>query len=414
MQTKRFFQIIVLNITFFTTACAQNYSGKIVDGENETIGFAHVFFQNDQGRGAISRDNGEFSIIVREENKMDTLVFSVLGFETKFIPYVDIGKYKNVINLESSVLSLDEITVTSDSYFRYIIKEAISKIPENYPLEEHLLKGYYQNYTITDSVYSEMIEADFQIISSGYTDEKLEERIYLNQLRKTEDERNLPVSIKKFESGPFRHIFSSNKVIRRTLSRMYGQGKIEPFYAVVSSVDDIRRLTLHSQTMQEGDTILTIRISDSGFDMLVKPVDSKESVHMDEYVFNLISINLTDKAIVKMAFGNNSDQESEFDEVVYRKIDDKYYPSYMRRVSGFDFENKTRVYYTSSCIQYYDLLLGKQDIKAIKKGKRFRKEDELRQIKLKMDASFWDQYPHANQLPATTVLRKNFKKFKSK
>jgi len=159
MQTKRFFQVLIAILLFSSSAFAQTYIGKIVDSKKEGIGFAHVFFQNDQSRGSISNDIGGFSIFVTEENQTDTLVISVLGYETKFIPFDKIEKYNNVIELISSIMELDEITVTSDSYFRYVIKEAIAKIPNNYPTETHLLKGYYQNYTITDSVYSEMIEA---------------------------------------------------------------------------------------------------------------------------------------------------------------------------------------------------------------------------------------------------------------
>ncbi len=410
MQTKRFFQILIAILLFSSSAFSQIYIGEIVDSKEVGIGFAHVFFQNDQSRGSISNDIGGFSIFVTEENQTDTLVISVLGYETKFIPFDEIENYNNVIELMSSIMDLDEITVTSDSYFRYVLKEAIAKIPDNYPTEEHLLKGYYQNYTITDSVYSEMIEADFRLVSNGYTDSKRKERYYVNQLRKTDDNRKITSSFKKFENKSFFFTAIKNKISQYSLSILSQHQSLDE---MIGSVDDIRALNFHSQSIQDGDTILTIKISDPGFSkFFIVPDDSNDVRRMDEFAFNLISVNLTNRAIEKMAFGSVWEDEANFDEVVYRKVDSIYYPSYIRSVSDFKFEKNTREYYNSSCILFYDLVFGRQNLKAIKKGKKFNVRADLREIKMKLDNDFWGKYPPAYQLPATTVLRKKFSIFK--
>lgn len=422
MQTSQRIQLILVFLIFSTTSYSQFYKGKVVDKGNVGIGFAHVFFQNDQSRGSSTNDIGEFSILVREVNMIDTLVISVLGYKTVFIPYAEIENYKNVIKLSSSELMLSEITVLSDSYYRFIIKEAIAKIEVNYPNEDHLQRGYYQNYTISDTSYSEMIEADFQLFSNGYNDDKLKEDIYLNQLRKTEDNRNLPERLKN-ENNSIYNILRNNNIYRRTLSKFGALEDLKSINAFINSVDDISALQFHSQSIQEGDTVLTIKISDGVFmyspiiqdgdtTHTLKMIDPANEIDMVNIVnFVLVSINLTDLAIVKLVFGSKWEMKEDFTEVVYRKIQNKYYPAYIRNVTGFEFDKKTKKHYSSHCILFYDLVLEKQNIKAYRKGSKMQRQKNLRRIKRKVDIVFWEQYPYRNQLPATTILRTKFNNF---
>lgn len=401
MHTKGFFQFIFAFLISSSLTQAQNYEGKIIDSYDEAVGFAHVFFKNDQKRGSSSNDNGEFVIYVSEANRSDTLVISVLGFKTQFISFSDIEDYDNIFKLESSALVLDEITIISDTYFRYILKEALAKIPDNYPTGNHMQKAYYQNYTISDTSYAEMIEADIRLIYNGYQHNKVKEEVYLNQLRKTEDNRNLPERLRSSKNSLLRTL-GRNNVQRRSLSRFSGIKKVKDLKSLVSSVDDITTLQFYSQSMQDGDTIMTIKISDPV--LRINPSNAP--------IFSLISINLTDKAIVKMVFGNRWTDKEDFEEVVYRKIYDKYYPAYIRNVSEYEFDRKTRKHYSAYTILFYDLVLGKTNIKALKRGKKLKSEKSLRDMKSKLNNDFWEDYPYANQLSATAVLRTKLHKYK--
>lgn len=400
MKTKHD-QILFMVFFFLSTiVSAQEYRGQVIGDNNEGIGFAHVFFQNDQTRGSTTNEIGKFVIYVTEVNKADTLVISVLGYKTKFIPYAEIDSSDNIIKLNSSALLLGEITIISDSYFKSIIKEAIAKIPENYPVEKHLQKAYYQNYTISDTSYSEMIEADFQLISNGYQHDKLKEEVYLNQLRRTEDNRNLPARLRHNRNGIINTLFK-NRVYHRSLSKWGFKKDLNTIDEFISSVDDISSLLFHNQSIQDGDTILTIKVSDPLF-----------KINNSSPLYTLLSINLRDKAIVKMVFGDPWSEKKDFEEVVYRKIHDRYYPAYMRRVSDFEFDKETKKHYTSHCILFYDLVTGKHNIKACKKGKKMKIERGLRQIKMNLDNSFWENYPYSNQLSATSILRSKLNRYK--
>ena len=396
-------QLILLFLVFANVSFAQNYQGKIVNDKNTGIEFAHVFFLNDQARGSISNENGDFNITVSEANKKDTLVISVLGYKTKFISYAAIDDYNNVIQLSTSEIKLDEIIVYSDTYFRYILKEAIAKIPDNYLVEEHLQKGYYQNYTISDSTYSEMIEADIQLISNGYDKANIKETLYLNQLRKTEDNRNLPERLK----GTNNEIYNTlrcNSISKRKLRNFEVSQKLKSINEFVQYVDKFKTLQFHSQSIQENDTILTIKILSS----FLKMVDLDGHRIHEDAIYTLVSINLSDKAIVKVLHGNIWTDKKDFQEVSYRKIKGKYYPTYLRTVTSFEFDNKTKSHYSARNLIFYEVM-NQHEMKGFKKGKKMSIEKDLRNLKMKLDNKFWEKYPHANELSAT-LRNLSFKK----
>jgi len=380
-----------------TRSYTQVYTGKIVDVYKTGISFAHVFFQSDQSKGSTSNEIGEFRIFVSDFNQLDTLVISVLGYETLFVAYSEIDDYNNVFELNSSSIFLNVITIKSDSYFRSIIKEAIVRIPKNYPVEDHLQKAYYLNYTISDSSYSEMIEADFQLVTNGYQKGELKERVYLNQLRKTKDNRNLPDRLKIERNGIY-NTLNKNKVHRRTLSWLGGYKVLRTINEFKNSIDDIDHLEFHKQSIQDGDTIITIKFPDPIF----------QSSEFASKVYTLLSINLTDKAIVKIVFGDAWSENRDFDEVVYRKINNRYYPAYIRSVTNYEFNQKRNKHYSAHCILFYDVVTGKDKIKSEKVGKKIKREEDLRQVKIKSDKEFWEEYIYGNQLSASALVRSKF------
>ena len=165
----------------------------------------------------------------------------------------------------------------------------------------------------------------------------------------------------------------------------------------MQAADELRSLRFHSKSVQAGDTILTMKISDPIFSL----------AKYGEVLYTYVSINLTDKAIVKMVFGSRYEDKKDFDEVVYRKIKGRYYPSYIRSIFGYEFDKRTKNHYNSCCILFYELLSDKQSIK-VNKGNKVGRERNLRSLNMKLDEDFWKQYPYKNQLSASSVLQSKF------
>lgn len=397
-----------LLITFFIIVCcsnsnAQEYSAQVIDTKGDKVAFAHVFFNKDQARGAITNEAGEFTIYVTPENEKDSLVISILGFNTRFVNYADIDNYENMITLEASNVQLNEVVILSDTYIKSILKEAIAAIPKNYPTENHLVKAYYQDYTISDSEYSEMIEADIVMVSEGYHEEVVQQKVYLNQLRKTDDNRLIPDRLKNDRNWVMM-LLQKNTLINRSFSKfrwsIESGGPLDDF---IDHVDELTSINVYSQHVQDNDTILTIKFSDPTFKMT-----SFETNSLIESLFVLVSINLSNRAIVRIVHGDVWSDEADFQELVFRNVKGTYYPSYMRVVTNWDYENRALKHYNSRSLFFYELVKGKDSIKKYKKGKKMNIERGLRLIHKKKDNSFWSQYTYANNLPAATVIRSKF------
>lgn len=393
--------VSILLASFNIAISQETYSGKVIDTEGQAVAFAHVFFNADQARGAITNELGEFKINVTEYNKVDSLVISILGYETLFVPYQDLIDKTQSIVLSPSSIQLGEVIILSDTYLRYILKEAIAAIPQNYPTEQHLTKAYYQEYTISDSTYAEMIEADVAVVSDGYNKKEVKQKVYLNKLRRTEDNRDLPDRLRT-DRNMLLCALDRNTLFSRSFSK-FGSGlnKDKSLEGFVRSVDFAKFLKVHSQQIQDGDTILTICISDP---FLKVSNDTESSISS----FGLVSVNLTNKAIIRVVYGDQWSEEADFEEVVYRKVNDLYYPSYMRSVRDFEYNKKTKKHYNSQSFFFYELVNGKDKIKKYDKGKKMKVEKGLRLIKKKTDTDFWENYAFANSLSAATIIRSKF------
>ena len=319
---KHFLLIIFLFIFCCSSSLiAQDYSATVIDSKGDKVAFAHVFFNNEQARGSITNEAGEFTIYVKPENEKDSLVISILGYNTKFVNYADIDKYDNTITMQSSNVQLNEIVILSDTYLKSILKEAIAAIPQNYPKEKFLVKAYYQEYTISDSEYSEMIEADIAMVSDGYIKNGALQKVYLNQLRKTEDNRLIPDRLRT-DRNMVITLLNSNTLLNRSFAKYkrYNKASITP-EEFISDVDQLRNISVHSQQVQDQDTILTIKFSDPIFKSIFNVNSS-----LSESLFVLVSINLSTKAFVRIIHGDVWSDEADFREIVFRNVDGIYYP----------------------------------------------------------------------------------------
>ncbi|MDA8692570.1 carboxypeptidase-like regulatory domain-containing protein [Saprospiraceae bacterium] len=393
-----FFLATIFNVNY---CAAQTISGTLTDEDNAPIEYAHVFFKNDQTRGSTSNELGEFNITIYDYNKKDSLVFSALGYNTLIIPCSSLNTYDNIYTMTSSTISLSEIVITSDTYLKGLLKESIRRIPDNYANDKHVLKAYYQNYTISDTNYTEMIQADINIENGNYSKKSTTTNIFLNKLKRTEDNRDLPERLRSTRNDMFYTLNRNNAVYSKSFSYFGGMRSHKTIDSFIESIDNINEMGISNQYYQDGDTILTIKIADPAIKF---SINSKLST----FLYTLVSINLSDMAVVKVVFGNIWDEKKDFNEVVYRKINGIYYPSYIRSISQFKYQQETKSHYSCHNILFYDIITDKKILKQHKKGKKLKVEKSLRSIKWKSDENFWSNYIYKNQLPATKILEAEF------
>ena len=90
------------------------YTGRLLDGETQDpLAFAHVAILGTKS-GAVTNENGSFTIISSQLRENDTLSFYFVGYRTKKISIGNLLS-KSTIYLTSETFSLNEFFVFADN-----------------------------------------------------------------------------------------------------------------------------------------------------------------------------------------------------------------------------------------------------------------------------------------------------------
>lgn len=367
--------------------------GTIQDSQSQApIQFAHIFFLSDQSRGSISNQVGNFSIRIFETDEQDTLVISQMGYQTQFLPIANIQGEQLFINLLKDAFLLNEITVISDEGLRNILRKAFKKIPQNYGSKKYRLKAYYNEYAISDSSYSETIEAFVNIEDGIYTDPEKASKIFVKEFRRSNDNRNLPPHLKRSTTNS---IYNLYEWFNPTRSRIFHLFAYRPEFFLKDC-----KFSNQGEYLQNRDTILKIHF--------YLPVFAKEVVGSKQYDFQKgeILIRKSDLGILK--FRSGSKEEGSLKEVTYQKINGKYYPKTIQSILSFRFNNRQKSHFDARRLHIYQVIDQKTKEK---KGKKLSRTLNLRKFRHKYNSVFWDTTQIMLQAKAPQALKADLNKF---
>ena len=374
----------------------RSISGSLSDSKGNPIAYAHVFLKNHQRIGTVSNEEGTFSIKINQTYTEDTLVCTMLGYETLYTPLEDIEN-QAILLMKSLPFQMNEVTVLSDEYLRYLLKSSVQNIPNNYPENKHRVQVYSQDYTISNGVHSEIIEADLTVETEGYGAEEINSKVYINQMRKSDDNRKLTDHLYKlFASGiPY----DNTPLISRNFSRFKKHEKR-------SLVDfknqlDKAELSLIDQNIFAGDTILSIKVIQPLF---IKSIKSKTGELFENPFFSIVSINKSDLAIIQIQYGDIYNSNGDWTIFKYRKVNERYYPVFSKHIEKHDLPNTIKLYYNVKTLFTYNIIEDSQNTTKLKKKKRIKKDTDIRSLKYKYDADFWSSYSHSLAVPSTNAV----------
>ena len=164
--------LTTLIIYFFAQAAfAQNFltlKGNVTEKQNqEPIAYATISIKN-KAIGTVTNTEGTFVFHIPGKYINDSLVVSSIGYKSFAIKtsYLK-GKTLN-IQLEKKVYDLSEVDVKPKNALE-IIKQAIAKIPKNYPTKPINMDGFYREMTFENDTCVEMAEAACEFYYSSYT-----------------------------------------------------------------------------------------------------------------------------------------------------------------------------------------------------------------------------------------------------
>lgn len=146
-------------------------SGIVSDlNTGRPLAYAHVYQYSNNSVGTITNNEGFFSLFL--PSIKDSLSVSFVGYRTKLIRLDEIEFFDDLsIRLEESPNELKEILVYAKDTLNEFLKKVYSKIPDNYPKENFLIKGYYRETNLLQPTnqFVYFSEAKIEFFSPSYT-----------------------------------------------------------------------------------------------------------------------------------------------------------------------------------------------------------------------------------------------------
>lgn len=165
-------------------------SSQAVDKETkEPLIFATVGIKG-KPIGTISNLQGEFDFHIPTEFRNDILIISMLGYENFEAPVWSLlNNTPSQIELGRSSTVLDEVIVSDSLRGGEILRIALSRIEQNYPMKPFMMEGFYRDVKRVGGTYVSLLEAAVKIYDEDYTEPrnkfKLRERVALLEVRRS-------------------------------------------------------------------------------------------------------------------------------------------------------------------------------------------------------------------------------------
>ncbi|MBL0745557.1 carboxypeptidase-like regulatory domain-containing protein [Chryseolinea sp. Jin1] len=166
-----------------------NLKGVVSDSQSgEPIAYASVFVKG-QPQGTMSNEDGRFLLYLSPNLKTDSLVLSAIGYGRLAVAIGSLLDKEAVLKMKPSSIQLAEIVVHAtdkELSAKEIVKRAVSRIPQNYPMEPFAIEGFFRDLQMENGQPVELLEAavkfHYKDYNPGYeTVEVLEVRKSFNR-----------------------------------------------------------------------------------------------------------------------------------------------------------------------------------------------------------------------------------------
>lgn len=179
-------------ILFALTINAQQITiiGKVIDRETkEPLTFASIGIVG-KPIGLITNKQGEFDFHIPSDFRNDILAVNMLGYKTYEAPVWSlISPGPVLIEMQAGSILLKEVVITDSLKAGEILRLALSRIEQNYPMEPFQLDGFYRDLKKLGGTYISLLEAAVKIYDENYyaprNKFKLRERVALIEVRRS-------------------------------------------------------------------------------------------------------------------------------------------------------------------------------------------------------------------------------------
>lgn len=166
MQLKKVLLSITLLLIPYLTNAQELIKGRVLDAETqEGVAFVSIWLKSNK-KTTVSNEEGYFQIVVN--TPQDTMMFSVLGYQSKFVAYTQLSSPLEIL-LEPSTYQLPEITVSPEDRAKAILYKAISRVEQNYAQNAYEQKAFYREYLQQDSLCTGFCEMHVDLYNAGFS-----------------------------------------------------------------------------------------------------------------------------------------------------------------------------------------------------------------------------------------------------
>jgi hypothetical protein len=190
IKVKKLLFILVLAMPIAGWSQNITISARVLDSlTNEPLGYASVGIKG-VPIGTISNGLGEFDFHFSTDYRADTLVISMIGYRNFQAPISELlGTPFHTLYLSKSAIELEEIVVSDTLTGGDVMRIALSRIQDNYPMQPFMMDGFYRDMKKVGGTYFSLLEAAVKIFDENYemprNQEKLRERVRLVEVRKS-------------------------------------------------------------------------------------------------------------------------------------------------------------------------------------------------------------------------------------
>ena len=155
----------------------------------EPLPFASVGIKG-KSISTVTNLQGEFDFHIPAEYRNEILVISMLGYENFEAPIWSLLESKpETIAMSKSTTVLEELVITDSLSGGEIVKIALSRVENNFPMEPFLMDGFYRDVKKVGGTSISLLEAAVKIYDENYIEprnkSKLRERVKLVEVRKS-------------------------------------------------------------------------------------------------------------------------------------------------------------------------------------------------------------------------------------
>jgi hypothetical protein len=317
--------LLLLTTNSFAQEMFISISGKLIDNKSkESIPYASIYIKG-KSIGTTSNNEGRFLFHVPSMFNQDTLIISVIGYNQFKSRVSQMTEKENVIELKHSTTLLNEVTVRASKREltgKEIVKKAVAKIPENYPMKAFAIEGFFRDLQIENDKPVELLEAalkfNYKDYNPGY------EEVQIIEVRRSFNKRH-PVNGEYDRQNSIIDLMEDNYIKHR-----FGPINVKGWKFVVDSI-----LTYNNQT--------AYKISGTK-----NPSESTE-IYIDCDDFAVLKLELKMQMVngeFYRRYLNLPDpyglQETSFKILFeFQEIEDKMYLKYQKEEDTYNLFNKT-------------------------------------------------------------------------